>query len=65
MIKLDIEEYCQECHAFKPDVIRQELYYYGAQVPSDTVVMCERRNLCKSLVRYLEKRLKSKEMSNE
>lgn len=65
MIRLDIEEYCNNCRYFDPearkcdplymDPLRQSLY-----VSMDTFVSCTRRNQCRAIYGYLRK-----EISNE
>lgn len=54
MIKLDIEEYCQNCGEFKPDVHVTEFDdFYGA-ISIDTSVKCLHRGRCYAMVCYLK-----------
>lgn len=65
MIVLEVEDYCDEgCLAFKPDVTEPtKTYSWNGEVTSctDTIIRCERRNICRQLKRYLEKRVKTDE----
>lgn len=59
MIKLEIEDYCQDCHAFDPEAVA----VHNMAQTGETVVICQRRNHCKRLVQYLERKIR-KELEN-
>lgn len=67
MIILDVEDYCHDnCQAFEPDVDNSTLHYMDMSIfKSDTTIRCKRRNLCKQLLRYLERQLSKKEATND
>ena len=55
MIKLEVEDYCQNCPAFEPMVEKFTNYAQSAVI---TTVCCESEKKCARLVQYLERRLK-------
>lgn len=55
MIKLEIEDYCQNCPAFEP---RVEKFSDFAQNMVITTVCCESQKKCARLVQYLERKVK-------
>ena len=61
MIRLEVEDYCQDCKAFEPDTDRNMDFDDAQLYMTDTVVQCEKRNHCKRLVQYLERKLKAQE----
>ena len=67
MIRLEVEDYCHDnCQAFRPDVEEPVTFYAGLEIyRNDTVIRCERRNLCKQLLRYLEKNLRKEEENGD
>ena len=70
MIKLDIQEYCQECLDFEPDVERPTREVLRSSegdivIQSDTMVRCKYRNRCKAIKRYLEKEAQHAENSGD
>ena len=60
MIRVEVEPYCDACCAFEPDVESHKKAYGDGMVyyQTDTVVRCEKRNHCKRLVAYLERKVK-------
>lgn len=61
MIRVDVEEYCQSCLDFSPDVTKPERYYAGDKeitFQSDTIIRCEYRKRCAAIKRYLEQQAK-------
>lgn len=46
MIKLEVENYCQNCPHFEADVDKQSLCADGAVVICDTYICCEHREGC-------------------
>ena len=63
MIRLDVEDYCQQCLDFCPDVISAERVSLGDKDfgLSDTIVRCEYRKRCAAIERYLRKQIKENE----
>lgn len=62
MIKLDVEEYCQECLDFCPDVIKPErVIALGTDAHyTDTIIQCKYRKRCAGIKRFLENQAKEK-----
>lgn len=64
MIRLEIEEYCQWCMDFTPDVTKPQrvLSTSNEEVfQTDTIVQCEHKKRCAGIKRYLENQLKNEE----
>lgn len=63
MINVDVEDYCQMCMDFVPDVTKPTKMFLdnGDYFQSDTIIRCEHRNRCAMIKRYLERQLKEKE----
>ena len=62
-IKLEVEDYCQECLDFSADVVGPQRVRFGKETAlSDTIVRCEYRKRCAALMRYFEGYKKIKEM---
>lgn len=61
MIRVEVESYCNNgCRAFEADVEIPTRFYgippsYETNPINDTIIRCANRNLCKQLVRYLER----------
>ena len=62
MIKIEVEDYCQLCLDFTPDVTKPERLYSlecpDGMVMSDTIVRCEYRKRCAGIKRYLDQQIK-------
>lgn len=60
MIRLDVEEYCQECLDFTPDVTKPERIQANAGhiIYTDTIVQCKYRKRCSSIERFLRQQAK-------
>ena len=59
MICVKVEEYCQQCLDFNPDVTHPErVYGIGGEVvlQTDTIIRCTYRKRCAGIKRYLEQR---------
>lgn len=60
MIKLDVQEYCQSCCDFEPDVTRPEKNVFtdvdGNRliIQTDTIVRCKYAKRCENIRRYLK-----------
>ena len=57
MIQLNVENYCHNCHAFSPRCAR----IYANNICVDTLVQCERKEVCSNLKRYIEQQIDRKE----
>lgn len=55
MIRIDVEEYCHQCQDFHPDVIPASKVTIGNDevILTDTLVKCEFRKRCSSMMRFL------------
>ena len=60
MIRLDVQEYCQSCCDFEPDVIRPEKNVFTdvdgnrLVIQTDTIVRCKYAKRCENIRRYLK-----------
>jgi hypothetical protein len=59
-IRLEVENYCNACLEFVPDVVKPQrtILPDGACTFTDTIVMCEHRKRCNNIKRYLEQQSK-------
>ena len=65
-ISLDIEDYCQECEAFDPTTETAKAYDAEGDIFFlETRVVCSEARKCRSLVRYLERRLQAEVKGDE
>ena len=60
MILLEVEDYCQQCLDFTPDVVKPDRHHTedGELVLGDTIVRCEYRKRCAGIRRFLEKQMR-------
>jgi hypothetical protein len=61
LIRIEVEEYCQQCADFVPDVTAPERVMIGDKevvFQTDTVIRCEYRRRCAGITRYLEHQIK-------
>lgn len=60
MIKLEVEDYCQDCEVFEADVQHPDIYFAEGErfVVGDTIVRCEHRKVCKHVVEWTNKKAK-------
>ena len=58
MIRVDVEEYCQSCLDFTPDVIKPIRTTDGESTLTDTIIQCKYRKRCAGIKRYLEQQAK-------
>lgn len=64
MIRVDVEEYCQQCLDFTPDIIKPIRITVPAQGEitfTDTVIQCEYRKRCAGMMRYLKQQANDKD----
>ena len=54
MIKLQIEDYCQNCPEFEAYVAKLS-FLTIAKIHNETLIKCERAELCEMLMHHLEK----------
>lgn len=66
MIRLEVEDYCQDCLQFTADVKPPEKLYgmneMGMEsmvIQSDTVVHCQYRKQCRRLMEYLKRHVET------
>lgn len=57
MIRIDVEEYCQSCLDFSPDIVKP-IRDINDNTLTDTVIRCEHRKRCSGIARYLSQKLK-------
>ncbi len=63
MIKLMVEDYCQECKGFDPVAVTSILMNEGGDDATVTQVCCRQRELCANVARrYKEKATTEKRM---
>ena len=56
MIRVDVQEYCDCCYDFEPDVTRPNKYLkdgYDEVTVGDTIVRCTHAKRCEAIRRYL------------
>lgn len=61
MIRIDVEDYCQSCLDFLPDVVSPSKIWSddGEEfILGDTLVKCKYRKRCAGIKRYLEQQTK-------
>ena len=57
MIKLDVQDWCQNCSNFSPEVISGPIKFYDTEgnlaeiAMSDTVVGCKLRDFCQQVAK--------------
>ena len=60
MIRLDVEDYCQDCPEFEAEVLKDRKFY-GFTEGTDTIIRCEHYIRCQRMEKYLSERLKYRE----
>ena len=60
MIRVSVEDYCQSCMEFVPDVIPPVRSFSDnmAVKQTDTIIQCKHRKRCETIKRYLDQQLK-------
>ena len=60
MIRVEVEDYCQSCMDFSPDVTKpvRSLTETSNTVQTDTIIRCTHKKRCESIKRYLEQQMK-------
>lgn len=56
MIRVDVQEYCDCCCDFEPEVTRPKKYFkddYGEITVGDTIIRCTHAKRCEAIRRYL------------
>ena len=56
MIRIDVQEYCDCCYDFEPDVTRPNKYFkdgHDEVTVGDTIVRCAYAKRCEAIRRYL------------
>lgn len=56
MIRVEVQDYCQSCLEFEPDVERPTLLYARNKVveQTDTVIRCEHHKRCENIKRFIK-----------
>jgi hypothetical protein len=55
MIRLQVEDYCQNCEEFKPETQVMSRGYVGMNSKVDTTIQCSNAKKCERLCEYLKK----------
>ena len=58
MINLDVEDYCQDCDEFEPcgeRICYEDMASFNRYV--EQRVTCEHKNMCRRLVKYLQRKV--------
>lgn len=58
MIRLEVEEYCENCPEFTPEVEKPTVLYANCEVYEvygDTIIRCECRNRCRRIFDHIKK----------
>ena len=60
MISLDVQEYCDNCLDFSPEVEKPQKVFGsdGTVIQSDTIITCEHSTRCEMIKRYLARKMK-------
>lgn len=60
MIRLEVEDYCQQCLDFCPDIVKPERLVApnGDTYYTDTIVHCKYQKRCSGIRRFLEQQIK-------
>ena len=61
MIRVSVEDYCQQCLDFSPDIIEPMRAFSIDDreiIQSDTIIKCKYRKRCANIKRYLEQQTK-------
>lgn len=65
MIELKVEDYCHNCLDFSADVKRPDRLYAADEVCAvigNTIIRCEYAKRCANIKRYLEQRMRDREI---
>lgn len=55
MIKLEVQDYCQNCDCFEADVECERLYALNKPVVVETTIKCGHRHVCENVKKHFEK----------
>lgn len=58
MIKLDVDDYCQNCGNFEAEITTIEKGYTWQEKSYDTIITCKNRDKCKEAMEYLKSKMK-------
>ena len=66
MIRVEVQDYCQSCLEFEPDVENPTLFYAAFEVveQTDTVIRCKHRTRCENIKHYIDKENGGNSMEN-
>lgn len=62
MIKLEVEEYCNECPNFEPEVAKINIDGFF-KVVCNTNIFCEHRHKCNNIAEYMKAKYERKDDS--
>lgn len=63
-IKLQVEDYCQNCPEFEADVRKEKVFVndrsdiFNCEIITETTVTCEHRDKCAELRKHIERNMK-------
>ena len=55
MIRLQVENYCQNCEEFEPETQVMSMGYVGMNSKVDTTIRCSNAQKCERICKYLKK----------
>lgn len=67
MIRLDVEDYCNDCLDFEPEVVERPMHletldpYVTPVFVGDTIVKCTKCDLCKNLMNHLHRKFREEQ----
>ena len=66
MIRVEYEEYCEDCPEFEPDMRKEVMHtdYYGSKgdLICETVIQCQHKDRCKSMKDFIERKSKNEKL---
>ena len=62
MIKLNVEDYCQDCGHFEPECNSCEFFHFDEPPTYDTYITCSRSHDCERIYKHLKKEAKKSEL---
>ena len=63
MIRLSVNDYCQDCPEFEAEVLKGRMFY-GFTEGADTIIRCKHYIKCQKIEKYLLERLKYREKTD-
>ncbi len=58
MIKVSVEQYCDDCRDFLPSVTYPQRIFCDNNhvLQTDTIIFCEHRDRCRAIAKFMEKK---------